>query len=556
MPEPINYQSALPAILEAGKYLAGSKTDTKQTTTAQTQPLEQLLGGMNPQALEALVASLFSQGAAQVPGLTSQFANATGSRVTNNSMLAQSLAQLNQSLAQSIANAAVQQQQTAVQGATGLANATKATSQQQRTAPGSLGRAAAPTVIGFGLNRVGKMLDANKAGVGAGVPDVASNVETFEQPFDVAASFPGESAGAMAPDFSSVGGFDTGYIDALGALDLGGAAGAGYDAFSAFDDYSDFGGGFEDAIDWGSVFGFADGGKIKDDYADGGNVIRNRPNYGIPTPRVTTPLARTMPPTPAPRRQRTQQTGSGEVDPGMIGGTTAAPSGGVAGIGTAPGIGIGQGLGLGIAAAQGAPMSALMAMAIPAIVTKSIIDMLFGAPAVGMPPAMTPSVAETFGLEDMGFETEGSPAGPGEGSVGVADADAGVGVGPASSGVGEGDAGVGDGGAGDGGDGGDGGFADGGQVRGGTKMLNRWGQKKDYVPGPREEGTTKKKPSMKTDDRFIRGEGTSTSDSVNVNASVDEYILPASTVAALGGPDVLDSIVAATHRPASGGTRG
>jgi hypothetical protein len=185
-------------------------------------------------------------------------------------------------------------------------------------------------------------------------------------------------------------------------------------------------------------------------------------------------------------------------------------------------------------------------------------------------------MALAMGEPEEGFTTEGSPAGPGVGGF-DADTAAAIGaalgipgfesfgeVGSADSGIGgfgdaegigattgiggesaEGGVGDGDGdGGGDGGVGGDGdGWADGG-------MVDRWGQKSTYIPRkPQPEKKKEKQAGL------VKGAGTRTSDSILARVSVDEYILPASTVAAIG-KHTLDQLVAATHTPVDEGTHG
>lgn len=125
-------QPAPGGLLDFAKFLTGTKTSGSenvsgsQATQGQTGPLESILAQLSdPNGLTNLVNGLFAKGALQVPGLTAQYANATGTRTSNNSMLGQSLAQLNQSLASSIAEAVVQQQKTAAEAAAKLGDINK-----------------------------------------------------------------------------------------------------------------------------------------------------------------------------------------------------------------------------------------------------------------------------------------------------------------------------------------------------------------------------------------------------------------------------------------------
>jgi hypothetical protein len=159
---------------------ATSGTNVSSGTTSHTGDtagLEQILQQiLDPNNLQNLTASLFAKGAAQVPALTSQYANATGTRVGGNTMLSQSLAELNQTLAQSIAQAVVQQQQTGVQAATGIAQnkSTGTTTGNQQTTGQSAGTEnktgtsttgpkmglkslALPLALGVGVNKLSKV---------------------------------------------------------------------------------------------------------------------------------------------------------------------------------------------------------------------------------------------------------------------------------------------------------------------------------------------------------------------------------------------------------------
>lgn len=159
----------LTGILDFSKYIGGQKQTVGGTgvsaTQGQTAPLEQLIATLSdPNNLAALVGNLFNQGAAQVPGLTSQFANATGTRTSNNTMLSQSLALLNQNILQAISSAVVDQQKTAVQGASNLAATNKTTTtsdnKTQVSKPNDVrtaaGATAASVLTGNLLNHLGK----------------------------------------------------------------------------------------------------------------------------------------------------------------------------------------------------------------------------------------------------------------------------------------------------------------------------------------------------------------------------------------------------------------
>lgn len=196
----INFQSALPALLPLLQTVLGaSKTGTTRgtettTTSANVDPLLQLLTQLQgqPAGLESVVAQMFAQGAAKVPELTAQMANATGTRVNNNSMLALSLGQQNTNLAQAIAQYVVQQQtannQTAANVAGKIADATTTKSTavdktaNETTAPNlknnpllSMGLPAS-LLAGFLLNKYGKTQTPGSTSSGApGASEVNSS---------------------------------------------------------------------------------------------------------------------------------------------------------------------------------------------------------------------------------------------------------------------------------------------------------------------------------------------------------------------------------------------
>lgn len=273
--------SPLPALLDFSKYIAGSKTtgsgSSASATQGQSAPLESLIGQMaDPNNLMNLVSMLFNQGAAQVPGLTTQFANATGTRVDNNSMLAQSLAQLNTNLAQQLAQHVLAQQQAAAQAAGKLAETNKTTTtnntNKSATAPGSVGKGigtmAGGIAAGHLINRFGdKILGGNKSSVPTATTDAPVQPigpTIGDIPMDPNAGAPltdlstlvdpsenGISQGAMM----TLDGIDAGN-EGSGVLDAG-AAGADAGAFDVGSaDFSDV--NFSDFGDWG----FADGGVV------------------------------------------------------------------------------------------------------------------------------------------------------------------------------------------------------------------------------------------------------------------------------------------------------
>lgn len=127
----------------------GSTSGTSTATTSTSAELGPLIAaftqasqGMDPAQLSALITSIFTEGAAQVPALTQQFANATGSRVSGNSGLQLALGDLNRQLSSQAVQALLgynqQSQQTAANTAAQIAANTRQTQQtgqqQQQTA--------------------------------------------------------------------------------------------------------------------------------------------------------------------------------------------------------------------------------------------------------------------------------------------------------------------------------------------------------------------------------------------------------------------------------------
>lgn len=224
---------------DLAKYIGGTKsteTGSQTGTTSQTgdtAALEAILANINnPKNLEALVQSLFSNAARQVPGLTAQFANATGTRVNHNTMLGSSLGLLNENLAQAISQAIVNQQKLSVDAAGKIADVNKVQTTAQNssgtkaTGPGSLGKAVgtglAVTGAGFALNKLGDKalkklgwLDdpaspaaiPSTASVGLGAPGVTGGTggDIFTGGTEVGLSSPSLDFGNEAPLVSDPG---------------------------------------------------------------------------------------------------------------------------------------------------------------------------------------------------------------------------------------------------------------------------------------------------------------------------------------------------------------
>lgn len=152
---PINYNSALPGILQqllgqsantttsgtSNTTTGGSTTGTSNvTTSAELGPLLQAFAqssqGMNPEQLTALIGSIFNEGANQVPAILGAYANATGSRTSNNSASRLALDELNRNLStqavQALLNYNSSSQQTAANTAAQIANNTRSQQTQQQ----------------------------------------------------------------------------------------------------------------------------------------------------------------------------------------------------------------------------------------------------------------------------------------------------------------------------------------------------------------------------------------------------------------------------------------
>jgi len=639
-PADIPFQSALPqftTLLQTliGNQVKGSSSSTA-TTKGDTGALEALLATISdPNNLTNLVSDLFAKGAAQVPGLTQQFANSTGTRVTNNSMLGQSLAQLNQTLASSIATAIQQQQQLqgSVAGKIADSNKTVRTQGQTMTATApstarTLGIAGFPTALGFALNKSDKIKELFAGKVDTAPVDITSSIpSTFGGPaVDPFGGYP--NAGA----FSFGGGSDIGAVDfsapasAAVSTAFDAADGVGIDALGAdfnsgfdfgssgvdfgggggdfLDDAFDFGGGgdgggfIDDIFDFGGGDWFADGGRIRylpaatrlnirmaakrrgvvesggnvkrfanggpvvkqKSYADGGAVIRNKPNFGTPTPVMGTGAISFSPEELQERIggtagaganlnsdallqmitniQQNQQQGSGNPTAAMGPSVPGTPGSSIPGFPSAFSAGKAA-----LSIAMGHPVAAVIGLLINAL-TNSIstdpgedagtmgaeVGGFLGTEGVGTTDSISTDPGEDAGTT-AGSVTVGSIGD--QAAVGVmgaigaddavsvgADVDAAVaaegGVPGSSIGVSTGD----EGSSSDSGDGGDsGGFAEGGTVKAKSK---------------KQRGGI---------------------DTVPILATEGEYMIPVD-VADFIGRDVLDELVASVHIPVRTGTHG
>jgi len=298
----------LPEIL---MQLLGSKSSTKQSTKANTGPLQQVFNQasqpMDQGLYDNLIASIMQSGAAQVPTLTAALANATGGRSSGNSALALALQEQmlrsSKDSATAILSQKNAQQQVAGNAAAGIAQATKSSTTTEKAGTG--GNPLALALGGFLLNQADKRgwmdkLGGMFGGTAASPTAMASNFPVSAPSFGTAdslqgtpqfspnmlTSVPGSDFGLAgeftAPtsggiDFSNFGGGgDPGFSDLLSGFDFGGAS----DAFGSFN-LPDFGGALT-----GGVGSFGDISMLDENlfnfipsFADGG-VVRNRANMG------------------------------------------------------------------------------------------------------------------------------------------------------------------------------------------------------------------------------------------------------------------------------------
>jgi len=560
---PIAYESSLPAILQFMQNAMGSK-ETKESS-ANIDPLMQIFGQQNdPAALANLVAQLFQSGAAQVPQLTTQFANATGTRTTNNSMLGNSLALLNQNIAQAIAQSVVQQQANASATAGRVADATRNETRVTKPAKNPYGVLGLATLGGSILNKVGKNtgFGADEEVIPGGASPSSVGVEAptpFPDVFSSPAPFVGSPIEtSLDPIFTSGIGFD-------GGVGLGGGVGEGLDMGNGFGEsiadptsFQDIGsvvdlplddiplddfGGFEEFFsDFGGFF--ADGGRVPS-YADGG-AVRNRANFGaypeIPLTKAITlnkQLVNNRIANPLPSAPKKRSGGVSDIDvPGTNspGATTGGAPEGIAGgpPGGFGGLSIGQAVAIGIATITGGPLAGVTALG------KSLGINALTQGLAGLNNTVDLEAIDTFDMEqgalmgqglgfgnvgeidmsspavDMsGMDTSEPDADPGTSDFGGSEAgDADAGDGDASGGD------DGDSGGDDGGDGGDGGMADGGII---------------------SHKSAKKKPRVL--------------DSETIKATPGEYVLPVDVVEFIG-KSTLDDLVKMVHTPVRTGTHG
>lgn len=444
-PAPIAYESPLPGLVNLLKYFGGENQRTENSGTGvnvqqgQTGALEAILAQMSaPGNLQNIVGQLFAQGAAQVPGLTAQFANATGSRVTNNSSLAQALALLQQNIAQSIAAAAVDQQKTVMTGAAELGKINKTNTEtqtksanQKTAAPSGTKDKSIAALLGMTLlNKTG--VGDKLKGIGAAIPSGGGSDGAALPNISIGdAGFDGDILGGAggSPDAFA---FDTPVID--GSFNEVGSAFDSPQVFDAASELSgisgfegfDFGSGVEinegfdaastaveayeladygEAIDSGSelLYTDADYSEVLDFdfgsfFADGGlvgrdgrpvNMVRNRPFMGQtarPLPQLalnasTAPQQTQMkvPQGKLGTSQQKRKRSESIVDPQESGGDNPSVSptapGIPGGINPAKSVAIGL-LGL----ALGAPPAAAVAAALKNAVVQGLVSAMFGRP--------------------------------------------------------------------------------------------------------------------------------------------------------------------------------
>lgn len=368
-------QPAPGGLLDFAKFLTGSKTSGSenvsgsQATQGQTGPLEAILAQLSdPNGLTNLVQGLFAKGALQVPGLTAQYANATGTRTSNNAMLGQSLAQLNQSLASSISDAVVNQQKVAADAAAKLAdiNKTSTTAKSGTTVSSSkpadlktgIATGAGTVLGGTLINTLAKKFNLGGAKDAAGA-DSTSSVPALPTDFSgspvqgfgdaapfVDANVIGSAGNDVLPSFSGADlepidiptgdGVDSVSPDVSAdspdvAPDVDVTPDVGPEDVNFWDDFGEFfaNGGIvlahHSSMKGSKGAGKGTGGaaaKASSKYADGGE-IENYADGGVIDSGITAPLRRNTPNFgPA---QQVQSTGAINIKPSI----TASPSTGV-----------------------------------------------------------------------------------------------------------------------------------------------------------------------------------------------------------------------------------
>lgn len=564
MTAPITYESQLPALI--AQFMAGSNKSTSGTTTtsnsADTTGLQQVFTNAMTAAntttpeMQAMMDSIFTEGASKIPELTAAYANATGSRTTGNSGLSLALSELNRQLSSTAISALLQSQtqnrSIASNAATGITDATKSQTknetQQVQTTPTVAGQNPLLMLLaGAAVNKGDKLglfdmfkdknsVDANAAtsdanatsgisSVPAGTFDYGGLNSTYagDNPtlgpatgtsMDLASDF-GTSATMADPAAGMLLDPGSGLVDSTPAPDIGGTDFGPSIDYGAPDPGVDFGAVSDPGVDFNDFF--KNGGAVTKQpmgYADGG-AVRNVNYMGDPSatsPLVnaingaqpTTPTVTPTPTTPAPVRQESGSTGTTGVtgDTGATGMTDASNTNGQVGT-PAQNQALVQGF------------------------VNALLGVATGVPGIGM---IANAVTGGRSLVGAGI----SAAGTAVGNIGQGIADAIGSVTPGSisaptsadaPSTGNGDS-V-DGGVSDGGIGG---------VGGGTGAASSG------------VGSAAGGVAAFSDGGPVSGPGTGTSDSIDAKVSDGEYIFPASVVRYFG-TRMLDKMKNSIHQP-------
>lgn len=258
----IKYESQLPALLQS---ITGSKKT--ESVTANTDPLAQVFAsamanvGMSPEQMQALIGSVFQEGAAQVPVLTQAYANAAGARTTGNSGLQLALGDLNKSLSTSAVQAMLQNNNTnrqiAGQAAGGIAGATKTGTTKVAPNYAQLGLMAGGSLLNWADKKFDLTGKAGKA-LGMGAEPGAVDVASQQAPTLMGDAMPqfgnmsGVSIDPMSAGMMAGPGMGDTYFS--GAPDVGSGLSGGFDweaPIGALGTDLSFGGGDIPTMDWG-----------------------------------------------------------------------------------------------------------------------------------------------------------------------------------------------------------------------------------------------------------------------------------------------------------------
>ena len=153
MAEKIAYQDPTAGIMEYLNQLGGSKTTatTSGDISGLQQVLNQQLQGITPEGASKLLEAIFMEGAKQVPGLATTYAQAAGARTSNNSSLQLALQDLQVQLAREGARQLSTNQANAANTAAQLAAATRKTQTVQQP------KSRAMQLLPFALANAGKL---------------------------------------------------------------------------------------------------------------------------------------------------------------------------------------------------------------------------------------------------------------------------------------------------------------------------------------------------------------------------------------------------------------